>query len=59
MGMEAEMTRFLGFTLLLMTVAGVASGAAVAGPEIDASSGVTAVGLLAGAILVLRSRRKK
>jgi len=57
--MEAEMTRFLGFTLLLMTLAGVASGAAVAGPEIDASSGVTAVGLLSGAILVLRSRRKK
>ncbi|HJZ94900.1 MAG TPA: hypothetical protein VKE70_00200 [Candidatus Solibacter sp.] len=54
------MTRFLGFTLLLASVAGVASGgSAVAGPEIDASSGVAAAGLLCGAILVLRSRRKK
>jgi len=53
------MTRFLGFTLLLASVAGVASGTTVPGPEIDASSGLAAVGLLCGAILVLRSRRKK
>jgi hypothetical protein len=28
-------------------------------PEIDANSGVAAVSLLAGAVLVIRSRRKK
>jgi hypothetical protein len=54
------MTRLLGFTLLLASVAGVASGgAAVAGPEIDASSGVAALGILSGAILILRARRNK
>jgi len=54
------MTKFLGFTLLLASVAGYAfAGSVVPGPEIDASSGVAALGLLSGGILVLRARRKK
>jgi len=44
-----------------MILAG-AAGYALAGigaPEIDASSGVAAVALLSGGLLVLRSRRRK
>ena len=52
------MKKFLGFTLLLVSFAGFGSAAAVSGPEIDSSSGIAAVGLLCGAILVLRSRRR-
>ena len=53
------MTRLLGFTLLLASVAGFAFAGTITGPEIDASSGVAALGLLSGGILVLRARRKK
>jgi len=53
------MTKLLAFTVLLASVAGTASaGIAVAGPEIDASSGLAALGLLGGAMIILRSRRK-
>jgi hypothetical protein len=45
----------------MMVIAGMA-GHAFAGslvPEIDASSGIAAVGLLSGGLLILRARKKK
>jgi len=52
------MTRVIGITILLASLATFAFAGTVA-PEIDASSGVAALGLLSGGLLVLRSRRKK
>jgi len=52
------MTRLIGIAILLASVAGFAFAGRIA-PEIDASSGVAAVGLLIGGSLVLRSRKKK
>jgi len=52
------MARWIGWALLMMGAAGSALGTDSA-PEIDASSGVSAVTLLAGGLLVLRSRRGK
>ena len=51
------MTRLLGLTFLLAGVASVAFAGSVA-PEIDASAGVAALGLLGGGLLILRSRKK-
>lgn len=46
--------------LLTIALAGVAAANDIAAvPEIDSSSVAAAVGLLAGAVLVMRSRRKK
>ncbi|HSP68702.1 MAG TPA: hypothetical protein VLN48_13310 [Bryobacteraceae bacterium] len=53
------MTRIIGIAMLLASLAGFAFAGAVQVPEIDASSGVAALGLLSGGLLVLRSRRKK
>ena len=53
------MTRVIGIAILLASVATFAFAGFVAAPEIDASSGVAALGLLSGGLLVLRSRRKK
>jgi hypothetical protein len=50
--------KMIGLSLLLMGAANFAFGAAVAAPEIDGSSAVTAVVLLSGGLLVLRARRK-
>jgi hypothetical protein len=52
------MTRVIGIAILLGSLTTFAF-AGVAAPEIDASSGVAALGLLSGGLLVLRSRRKK
>jgi LPXTG-motif cell wall-anchored protein len=55
------MMKFSGMVLLLVGLAGFASaglGTAPA-PEIDPASGVGALALLSGALLVIRSRRKK
>ena len=54
------MLRLLGLTALLMGVAGFAlAGAVSQSPEIDASTGVAALTLLSGGLLILRARRKK
>lgn len=53
------MIRVIGLAVLLTTVSVFAFAGALPAPEIDASSGVAALGLLAGGLLVLRSRRKK
>lgn len=50
------MTKFAAFALLLIGTAGIASASSV--PEIDPASGISALALLSGALLVLRSRRK-
>jgi MYXO-CTERM domain-containing protein len=52
------MIRGIGMAIIPASVAGFAFAGMLA-PEIDASTGVAAVGLLAGGLLVLRSRRKK
>jgi len=52
------MTRFIGMAILLASIASVAS-AQVQAPEIDGSSAAAAVGLLAGGLLVWRSRSKR
>jgi len=52
------MIRVIGIAILLASLATFGFAGTVA-PEIDASSGVAALGLLSGGLLVLRSRRKK
>lgn len=53
------MTRTIGMAMLLMGVAGNALAGLAPSPELDASSGVAAMTLLAGGLLVLRTRRRK
>jgi hypothetical protein len=53
------MIRAFGMAILIASMAGFVFGDGVSVPEIDASSGATALGLLAGGLLILRSRRKK
>ena len=52
------MTRAIGMVMIVVSLAG-ASFAGLSAPEIDGSSGMAAVGLLAGGLLVLRSRKKR
>jgi hypothetical protein len=47
----------LGLLLLAIGMSGAAMAATV--PEIDPSSGVSALALLSGALLVIRGRRKR
>jgi hypothetical protein len=49
--------KLVGMMLLLAGMAITASATAV--PEIDASSGASALALLSGGLLILRSRRKQ
>jgi hypothetical protein len=49
----------LGIVLLLVGFAGVVSAGGLVVPEISAASGVAALALLSGAILVIRGRRKR
>lgn len=53
------MYRVMGMGLLLTSMATFALAGVVSAPEIDASSAVAGIGLLSGAVLILRSRRKK
>jgi hypothetical protein len=54
------MKKAIQLLLLTVTVAGFAlANDTPAVPEIDASSAVGAVGLLAGAVLLFQTRRKK
>jgi LPXTG-motif cell wall-anchored protein len=48
-----------GMLLVLVGVAGSAFAGAVAVPEIDGGSAVAGIAVVAGALLILRSRRKK
>jgi len=49
----------VGMMLLVAGVSGIALGNPTAAPEIDASSSISALSLLSGALLVIKSRRKK
>jgi hypothetical protein len=51
--------KLLGLGLLLLGAASFALAGPVAAPEIDAASASSAIALLSGSLLVLRSRRKK
>jgi hypothetical protein len=53
------MKKWIGICLLLLSVAQLAIADGVSAPEIDPSTGVSAVALLSGALLVLRARRQK
>ena len=53
------MSKFIGFSLLLMGAASFVLATPVAAPEIDGASATTAIALLSGSLLVLRSRRKR
>jgi uncharacterized protein (TIGR03382 family) len=52
------MMKAIGFLMLLLGASGAARACAAV-PEIDAASGVGALVLLSGALLVLRARRKQ
>jgi len=54
------MTKIAGMMLLLLGVAGLANASGVvSAPEIDPASGVSALALLSGALLIIRSRLRK
>ena len=53
------MSKFIGFSLLLVGAANVALAGGVVAPEIDGASAASAVVLLSGGLLILRARRKK
>jgi hypothetical protein len=49
----------LGRMLLLTSICGFAFAGVPQSPEIDATSGVAAVALLAGGLVVLQTRRRR
>ncbi len=53
------MARVIGMAMLVASVAGFAFAGTVNVPEIDAATGVAALGLVSGGLLILRSRKKK
>jgi hypothetical protein len=53
------MVRLFGTAILLVSVAGFALAGVSRAPEIDATAGVAALGLVSGGLLILRSRKKK
>jgi len=53
------MRKIIGAMLLVFGAATVSMAAVNATPEIDATTGVSALALIAGAALVIRGRRKK
>ena len=54
------MRKSIGFLMLLLGAAGFAlAGGGSAAPEIDPATGIGALALLSGAILVIRGRRRK
>ncbi len=53
------MKTFIGLTMLLAGVASLVFAGATAVPEISPASGVGALALVSGALLVIRGRRKK
>ena len=55
--MKNHLMKLAGMGLLVVAVGGRALAVSV--PEIDPASGVNAIALLAGAMLVIRSRRKR
>jgi hypothetical protein len=52
-------TKLLGSTLLLLGASALATAATVSAPEIDPGTGMSAIALVSGALLVIRSRHRK
>jgi len=52
------MKKITGFALLFAGSASFALACAVQAPEIDTASGIAALTLLSGGLLILRARRK-
>ena len=50
--------KLAGLLLVVVGISSVAMGAVPSVPEIGAASGVAALALLSGAVLVIRGRRK-
>jgi hypothetical protein len=55
---ERHMSKTIGILLILAAVAGSALAVPAVAPEIDGSSAVSAVGLLSGALFVIRGRKR-
>ena len=53
------MQKVLGLALLMVGASSALMAVGLAVPEIDASTGASALAILAGGILVLRARRKQ
>jgi LPXTG-motif cell wall-anchored protein len=53
------MMKLFGLSLLMAGIATSAFATQVTAPEIDAGSAASALALLSGGLLILRSRRKK
>jgi len=53
------MQKVFGITLMIIGASSALMAGVATVPEIDASTGASAVAILAGGILVLRARRKK
>jgi hypothetical protein len=53
------MRNFVGLAVLLLAMSGFAFACIPTVPEIDAASGVGALTLLAGGLLVIRARKKR
>ena len=53
------MSKFIGFSLLLVGTASLAFAGTAVAPEIDGASAASAIVLLSGGLLILRARRKK
>ncbi len=53
------MSKFIGFSLLLIGAASSAFAGVTVAPEIDGTSAASAIVLLSGGLLVLRARRKR
>lgn len=51
--------KFAGMLVLVVCLSSLAMGAGVAAPEVGPGSAMGALVLLAGAVLVIRGRRKK
>jgi hypothetical protein len=51
--------KYIGLTLLLVSVASLAFAGVTHVPEISPASGVAALTLVSGALLVIRGRRKR
>jgi hypothetical protein len=53
-----QMKKIIGSALLFMAVAGSLVAQHLGAPEIDPGSGLTALALLSGGLLVLRARKR-
>jgi hypothetical protein len=51
--------KIAGIMILCASIAGVCFGQVQAAPEIDPASGLNAIALLTGALLMIRGRRRR